>query len=101
MLFCDVKTIRLYEWETLKSYFELNKTISNSGSLKFSTIDQGLLKILRILCIAVALSARVPENSTNFGQWIPEPINLRKKGLKFTFFSVQNKQEIKFESLGP
>ena len=36
-----------------------------------------------------------------FEQWVPKPINFGNKGLKFTPFSVQIKQEIGIESFEP
>ena len=43
----------------------------------------------------------VPGNPSIFEQWVPEPINFRKKRLKFTLFAVQSKQEMWVESLEP
>ena len=32
----------------------------------------------------------VPRNPSTFEQWVPEPMNFRKKGLKLTLFSFQS-----------
>ena len=37
----------------------------------------------------------VPRNPLIFEQWVPEPINFGKKGLKFEVVSVENKQDIR------
>ena len=43
----------------------------------------------------------VPWNPSFLEKWVPEPINLGKKRLKFTLFSSKNKQEIGVGSLRP
>ena len=43
----------------------------------------------------------VPGNPSIIEQWVPEPISFGKNGLKFTPYSVQNKQEIVVGNLGP